>query len=118
MKSVLERIQDVEKLVFEMANIPPSIHGLNINVKFNILQPTDKKLKHDPRVKIFKGRNLYDCYYITLDDIKLIHSPKKQFLNSKQLKIILNHIKTNKRVYLELWYEPGMDIIELKGMLK
>jgi len=118
MTSILEKIQYVESSVCEMANIPPSIHGLNIDVKFNILQPTDKKLNHDPRIKIFKKFDLYNSYYITLNDVKLIHSPKKNFINKKQLNIILKHIKKNKEAYLKLWNEPGMDIIELKRMLK
>lgn len=112
-------VDKIDTFIFEMANIPSRVHKLKIDVKFNVLQPGNKVLNHDPRIKVFQKMDLYNCYYINLKgEITIDHIPKKEFLSTKQLKKIIKHFEINQDAYLKLWHTTAMTVDEFEELLK
>ena len=102
--------------VYSMANVPQRVYRLPLphDVKFNILQPGDKKLSHAPRVKVF--RNHLDGEFnfsVSLDENPELVAGNN-FLNGVQLRLVLDHIKKYRTAYLMLWHDDAMDIDELR----
>lgn len=119
---ILGLLEDDYENIYEMANIPPSVHNFGINVKLNVIQPGNKKIKHGPRIKIFK-RVPSDGFAIILNKeknkIRLDPDNKKEsiFLKGKELRLLITNIKKYRTPLLKLWNDPGMDIIELRRLM-
>jgi len=111
----IDRIVDAND-VYSMANVPQKIYQLPLaqDVKFNILQPSDKKLSHGPRLKVFRGSPVSGPNF----SISLTKTPKvvagESFLSTSELRMVLKHVEKYYAAYLKLWHDDGMDIYELR----
>lgn len=113
---VIERLEQLG----EMANIPPTIHRLPLQVKFNVLQPGDKELPHDARVKVFPvGQTPSQGFSIRLSpDEKLIQVSKGEpFLRGKDLNAVLDHLRRYRNAYIAMWHDSGMDQDGLRELM-
>ena len=116
-KSLIKALKNVTENVFGMANVPQRVYKLPIpqEVKFNILQPGDKKLSHAPRVKVFcKDPNTGPNFSISLVEEPSVVAGDI-FLSSRDLKLVLDHIKKYHEAYLKLWNNAGMDVDDLEA---
>jgi hypothetical protein len=103
--------------IFEMANLPSRVHGLAIDVKFNLLQPGRRSGKHAERVKVFRGDNEF-----TVDLREDPNQIKKRhgdiFLSKKEYEQVLGCIRKYRIAFLIFWYSPKMDLDELEALMR
>lgn len=111
-------IKKVEE-VCGMANVPQRVYQLPLaqDIKFNVLQPGDKRIGHALRVKVFRrspetGPNF--SIRLSKDPLKIKVETGEVFVSKSDLKLILDHLKKYREAYLKLWHDDGMDIDDLK----
>lgn len=113
--SKIRELQDV----MEMANLDKKTHKLNIDVKLNVLQP-GKKLKHGPRVKVFRGslKNKNKKEFV----LSIEQYPKLLagdiFVNRKEYQLIRDFVSDNYEALLQFWNDSDMSVGELEDLLK
>lgn len=101
-----------------MANVPQRVYRLNLphDVKFNVLQPGDKRIHHSERIKVFRGSpEKGPNFSISLHDFRVVAGDV--FLSNNQLKLIIDHVKKYQAAYLKLWNDDGMDIDDLRDAM-
>jgi hypothetical protein len=107
-------LPQIDNLVHAMANVPQRVYRLPLpqGIKFNVLQPGDKRHPHAERIKVFKGSpETGPNFSIMLRDFRVVGDV---FLNSSELKMIVEHVKKYQHAYLKMWYDDGMDIDDLR----
>ncbi len=108
-------------LLIEMANVPPRIHELGVDVKLQLLQPGKRVYQHAERVKVFRGNPSDDTQTFT---VSLREDPESieflqgtVFLSKKDFETVLDGVKKYRIPFLIFWYSPGMDLDELKALM-
>ena len=120
-KKILNSIKEYDAdTIFEMANVSEKYHKLGINIKLNVIQPTDKKIKHGPRVKCFNNSSSKN-FSISLDEdptkMKLMAGDYKDLIDTKEFNILLNYLKKYRIPYLNLWYNWKLDVDDLMNQI-
>ena len=114
---LLDIIYDYED-IYEMANIPSRLHKFGVEVKLQVLQPGNKKIKHGVRVKILKDGEKDFSVILDINPDKIRIVPKhKSFLKGKELRELIKNIKKYRIPLLMLWYDTRMDILELRDLM-
>lgn len=102
------------ELILEMANFGPKDHKLGIDIKFHCLQPGNKKLKHGPRLKVFRGNQEF---VLTIENEPKIIGDSN-WLNKKELEKTIKFVSLNKDAFLKFWNDSSMVASELTSMFK
>jgi len=99
-----------------MANVPQRVYRLPLaqDIKFNVLQPGDKKLGHAARVKVFRGSPKTGPNFSVSLDVNPKVVAGKVFVSARDLNLVLEHLKKYRTAYLMLWNDDGMDIDDLR----
>lgn len=109
--------EDLYDGIYEMANIPKRIHKLGLDIKFNVLQPADKKIKHAERVKVFKGDDLTNSFYYSLTVTPPVPEGRDIFLHGKDLRRVTQWVAKYQKALLTLWNKPAMDLDQFELMM-
>lgn len=112
------KIEKENDLILEFANIGPHKHKFNVNLAMHIMQPTDKKLKHGPRVKFFQIKNPNQNFTITINDEPRVIGNWKELISQKELNILLENVFKFKIPLLNFWYNPYMLVDELEEQME
>lgn len=118
-RDVIKRLAHVDQ-VYEMANVPHRVYKLPIaqDIKFNVLQPGDKQIQHAPRVKVFRGNPETGPNFsirLSAKESEIAYEVGTVFVTTKELALIIEHIKKYRAAYLKLWHDTGMDIDDLSN---
>jgi hypothetical protein len=111
-KELLKQSIDKEDLlILEFANLGPKLHKFGVDVNFHIMQPTDRKLQHGPRIKVYVSSwTSGDTFSITISNIPKVIGEWKSVVSSKELKILLSNVKKYRVPLLEFWNTPSMTV--------
>jgi len=116
MLEVIEYERD-NKLILEFSNIGPKTHKFGVDVKLHLMQPDNKdKLKHGPRVKIFKTKPGFD-FTITLEKVPRVIGDWKKLVSEKEKNILMQKIEHYREAFLKFWNDPGMTSDEFKDLM-
>lgn len=106
--------------IYEMATLHPKEHGIGVDVKLNILQPGDKKLPHEPRVKVIK-KGVDTDFSIELnanaDKMRSI-GDYKDLMTTKEYNLLMTEVKRYREAFLAFWHDPTMSVTELQDLMK
>jgi hypothetical protein len=104
-----------ENLILEFANISAKEHNFGVDVRLHVMQPANIKLKHAPRVKIYK-KGESGSFSISLTDTPKVIGVC--FLSQKELHILLKNITKYKTAFLEFWNDTDMSTNELTDLFR
>lgn len=105
--------------IVEFANVPERIHRFGVGIKLHIYQPTDKKLKHTPRLKVFR-KDLDNSFIVRLSNEanKIEIMGGNMFLFGSDLKKVMDGIVKYRGAFLKFYNDPTMDLDELDVLLR
>lgn len=104
-------------LLVEMANVPKRVHGLDVDVKFNLLQPGKRFGQHAERVKVFCGTQEFTVD-LREDPEDIRHRHGEIFLSKKEFDDVVACIKKYRLAFIVFWYSPQMDLDELESLMR
>jgi hypothetical protein len=115
-KKLLEEfVNQTDMLVEEFSNASPDEHGWGIDVKFHIMQPSDKRLQHGARIKVFRQSWASgDNFTITISDEPQVIGDYSKVVTTKELNVLLFKVKKYRSALLSFWNNPNMSMSELR----
>lgn len=112
------KIEKENNLILEFANLGPKKHKFNVDLAMHIMQPTDKKLKHGPRVKFFQMKKPTQNFSITIGDEPRVIGDWRKLISQKELTILLENVLKFKIPLLNFWYNPNMLVDDLEEQME
>lgn len=117
-KSLLELIANEDNLILEFANIAPRDHRFGVEVNLHVMQPGDKQLEHEPRIKVYTGSwQSGPNFTITLEENPRVIGDSSNVVDGKQLKILVQNVKKYRSAFISFWNDSGMTTAELKDLM-
>jgi hypothetical protein len=105
--------------IYEMATLHPREHGFGLDVKLNILQPGDKKLPHEPRVKVLKKGHDADFSIMLSEDpdkMQLIDE-YEGIISTKEYNKLFADVQKYRMPFLAFWRDSNMSVLELRELM-
>jgi len=113
-----EEYDNEDNLILEFANIDPEDHKFGVDVKLHLMQPENKKLKHGPRIKVFKQSwNKGPNFTITINNTPKVIGEWSDVVTKKELDILLKAVERHKKSLIAFWNDSSMTTRELTNRL-
>jgi hypothetical protein len=114
-KILLEEVlNQTDKMILEFANVGPREHKWGIDIKFHIMQPDKKKLRHGPRLKFYNnswtsGPN----FTITISEKPIVVGDYTHLVSKSELALLIRSVIKYRIPLLNFWNDPSHTVGEM-----